>query len=79
MRWKSGQVDFADSAGTASTDENGKVLDAPGQADRRIVRKPATDAAPSIFRGTYPGPGTMLGPAIAFGWHVAMHVAATQR
>jgi len=27
----------------------------------------------SIFEGTYPGPGTTLGPAIVFGWRAAMH------
>ncbi|HEY0918317.1 FAD-binding protein [Devosia sp.] len=29
----------------------------------------------SIFRGTYPGPGTTLGPAIVFGWRIAKHAA----
>jgi succinate dehydrogenase/fumarate reductase flavoprotein subunit len=35
-----------------------------------------TDAS-SIFRGTYPGPGTMIGPAIVFGWCAAMDAAGT--
>lgn len=29
----------------------------------------------SIFEGTYPGPGTTLGPAIVFGWRAAMDAA----
>ncbi|MET3907059.1 succinate dehydrogenase/fumarate reductase flavoprotein subunit [Bradyrhizobium sp. S3.3.6] len=37
-----------------------------------------TDAS-SIFRGTYPGPGTMIGPAIVFGWCAAMDAAGTLR
>ena len=39
-------------------------------ADRGI----GADAA-SIFRGTYPGPGTVIGPARVFGWRAAMHAA----
>jgi succinate dehydrogenase/fumarate reductase flavoprotein subunit len=29
----------------------------------------------SVMRGTYPGPGTTLGPALTFGYRVAMHAA----
>lgn len=29
----------------------------------------------SIMAGSYPGPGTTLGPALTFGWRVAMHAA----
>lgn len=32
------------------------------------------DAA-SIFRGTYPGPGTTIGPAMVFGWRIGRHAA----
>jgi succinate dehydrogenase/fumarate reductase flavoprotein subunit len=37
-----------------------------------------TDAS-SIFRGTYPGPGTMIGPAMVFGWCAAMDAAGALR
>ncbi len=50
--------------------------------DARVLRPDCTpisglyacgnDAA-SIFEGTYPGPGTTLGPAIVFSWRAAMH------
>ena len=30
----------------------------------------------SIMRGTYPGPGTTLGPALVFGWLAARHAAS---
>jgi 3-oxosteroid 1-dehydrogenase len=53
-------------------------------ADARVLRPDGTpmsglyacgnDAA-SIFEGTYPGPGTTLGPAIVFGWRAAMDAA----
>jgi hypothetical protein len=33
----------------------------------------------SIFAGTYPGPGTTLGPAIVFGWRAAMHAVRAPR
>jgi hypothetical protein len=33
-----------------------------------------TDAA-SIFRGHYPGPGTMIGTAMVFAWRAAMQAA----
>jgi len=32
----------------------------------------------SIMAGTYPGPGTMLGPAIVFGYRAAMHAAGAR-
>jgi hypothetical protein len=31
----------------------------------------------SVMQGTYPGPGTTLGPALTFGYRIARH--ATQR
>ena len=52
---------------------NGRVL-ASGGAPLKGLYAVGTDAA-SIFRGTYPGPGTMIGPAIVFGWRAAMDAA----
>jgi succinate dehydrogenase/fumarate reductase flavoprotein subunit len=53
-------------------------------ADSRVLRPDgsvieglyaAGNDAASIFEGTYPGPGTTLGPALVFGWRAAMHAA----
>jgi succinate dehydrogenase/fumarate reductase flavoprotein subunit len=65
-------ADLASSAGLR-TDENGSVLDQQGRSIEGLYAV-GNDAA-SVFRGTYPGPGTMLGPAIVFGWRAAMHAA----
>jgi succinate dehydrogenase/fumarate reductase flavoprotein subunit len=65
-------ADLASSAGLR-TDQNGCVLDPMGNSIEGLYAA-GTDAA-SIFRGTYPGPGTMLGPGIVFGWRAAMHAA----
>ena len=72
--------DLASSAGLR-TDINGRVL----TSDRRPIAglyAVGADAA-SIFRGTYPGPGTMIGPALVFAWRAAMdiagHLDTTQR
>jgi succinate dehydrogenase/fumarate reductase flavoprotein subunit len=65
-------ADLASSAGL-QTDEDARVLD----LNRRPIEglyAVGADAA-SIFRGTYPGPGTMIGPAIVFGWRAAMRAA----
>ena len=65
-------ADLASSAGL-QTDQDARVLD----ANRRPIEglyAAGADAA-SIFRGTYPGPGTMIGPAIVFGCRAAMHAA----
>jgi succinate dehydrogenase/fumarate reductase flavoprotein subunit len=65
-------ADLADSAGL-SGDADGRVLDRDGQPIPGLYAC-GNDLA-SIFRGTYPGPGTTLGPAIVFGWRAAMHAA----
>jgi succinate dehydrogenase/fumarate reductase flavoprotein subunit len=65
----------ADLAGSAGlhTDENARVLDVQQRPIDGLYAAGA-DAA-SIFRGTYPGPGAMIGPALVFGWRAAMHAA----
>ncbi|WP_312017386.1 FAD-dependent oxidoreductase [Bradyrhizobium sp. AUGA SZCCT0431] len=64
--------DLASSAGLR-TDANGRVLTSTGQPIPGLHAAGA-DAA-SIFRGTYPGPGTMIGPAMVFAWRAAMDIA----
>ena len=65
-------ADLACSAGLRG-DAHGRVLDAKGEPIEGLYAC-GNDLA-SIFRGTYPGPGTTLGPAIAFGYQAAMHAA----
>jgi 3-oxosteroid 1-dehydrogenase len=65
-------ADLATSAGL-SGDRDGRVLDRQGVPIQGLYAC-GNDLA-SIFRGTYPGPGTTLGPAIVFGWRAAMHAA----
>ncbi|WP_144146797.1 FAD-dependent oxidoreductase [Paraburkholderia sp. BCC1884] len=69
-------ADAASSSGLR-TDADGRVLDIH---DRAIAGLYAcgNDMA-SVMRGTYPGPGATLGPAIVFGWRVARHAEATLR
>ena len=64
--------DLASSAGLR-TDATGRVLQAGGEPLRGLYAT-GNDAA-SIFGGTYPGPGTMIGPAMVFAWRAAMHAA----
>ncbi len=64
--------DLASSAGLR-TDLNGRVL-ASGRRPILGLYAVGNDAA-SIFRGRYPGPGTMIGPAMVFGWRAAMDIA----
>jgi succinate dehydrogenase/fumarate reductase flavoprotein subunit len=64
--------DLASSAGL-STDWRGRVL-MGGGAPLRGLYAAGNDSA-SVFRGTYPGPGTMIGPAMVFGWCAAMDAA----
>jgi succinate dehydrogenase/fumarate reductase flavoprotein subunit len=64
--------DLASSAGLR-TDSNGRVLTADWKPIVGLYAV-GTDAA-SIFRGSYPGPGTMIGPAMVFAWRAAMEIA----
>ena len=66
--------DLASSAGLR-TDRNGRVLNS-GELPIPGLYAVGNDAA-SIFRGTYPGPGTMIGPAMVFAWRAAMDIAGT--
>jgi 3-oxosteroid 1-dehydrogenase len=61
-------ADLACSAGLAGN-ADGQVLDHDGHVIPGLYAC-GNDLA-SICRGTYPGPGTTLGPALVFGWRVA--------
>lgn len=65
-------ADLASSAGL-SVDTHGQVLRENG-APLGGLYAVGNDAA-SIFKGTYPGPGTTIGPALVFGWRAARHAA----
>jgi succinate dehydrogenase/fumarate reductase flavoprotein subunit len=55
------------------TDSRARVLQSSG-APLKGLYAAGADAA-SIFKGTYPGPGTMIGPALVFAWRAAMDAA----
>jgi succinate dehydrogenase/fumarate reductase flavoprotein subunit len=55
------------------TNVDGQVLNVDGQPIAGLYTC-GNDMA-SIMLGTYPGPGTTLGPALTFGYRVAMHAA----
>ena len=59
------------------TNADGQVLDAQGQPLPGLYAC-GNDMA-SIMLGTYPGPGTTLGPALTFGYRVAMHASGKPR
>lgn len=63
----------ASSSGLA-TDADGRVLGIE-QAPIAGLYACGNDMA-SIMRGAYPGPGTTIGPAMVFGYRVALHAAA---
>lgn len=69
-------ADLASSAGLR-TDSAARVVTESGKVIQGLYAA-GTDAS-SIFRGTYPGPGTMIGPAIVSGWCAAMDAAGTLR
>lgn len=56
-----------------ATDANGQVLDHQGTPVGGLYA--AGNDMASIMMGTYPGPGTTLGPALTFGYRIALHVA----
>jgi succinate dehydrogenase/fumarate reductase flavoprotein subunit len=55
------------------TDANARVLDRQGRPIDGLYAC-GNDQA-SVMRGTYPGPGTTLGPALVFGYLAAHHAA----
>lgn len=69
-------VDLA-CAGGLRINADGAVLAAGDHAGDAII--PGLFAcgndASSMFRGTYPGPGTTIGPAMVMGWRIATHAA----
>ena len=67
-------ADAASSAGLA-TDRDGRVLDGQGDAVPGLYAC-GNDAA-SLMRGSYPGPGTTLGPALVFAYRIGRHAAGT--
>lgn len=56
-----------------STNPDGQVLDA-AKAPVQGLYACGNDMG-SVMAGSYPGPGTTLGPAVVFGWRVAMHAS----
>ena len=56
------------------TDEHARVLHAATGEPLPGLYACGNDMG-SIFRGTYPGPGATLGPAVVFGWLAARHIA----
>ncbi|WP_083745363.1 FAD-binding protein [Variovorax sp. KK3] len=66
-------AEIATSAGLR-TDADARVLDAQEKPVDGLYAV-GNDMA-SVMAGTYPGPGTTLGPALTFGFRAAMHAAA---
>nr|WP_244541498.1 FAD-binding protein [Rhizobium tibeticum] len=69
-------VELAGSAGLR-IDEDGRVLDQSGSLIPGLYA--CGNDASSIFRGTYPGPGTTIGPAMVFAWRAARAASAGAR
>lgn len=65
-------VDLAGSVGL-SCNANGQVLNGNNEIIEGLFAC-GNDLA-SIFRGTYPGPGTTIGPGMVFGWRIAKFAA----
>lgn len=66
-------ADAASCSGLA-TDADGAVLRADGATIAGLYAC-GNDMA-SVMRGTYPGPGATLGPALVFGWRAGVRAAA---
>ncbi|MCP1196046.1 FAD-dependent oxidoreductase [Acetobacter senegalensis] len=64
--------DLATSAGLTG-DINGQVTDKNGVPIQGLYA--CGNDLTSLFRGTYPGPGTTLGPALVMAWRIATHLA----
>ena len=56
-----------------STDPAGRVIDDKDEPIPGLYA--AGNDMGSVMSGSYPGPGTTLGPAVVFGWRIAMHAA----
>lgn len=65
-------MDCASSGGLAG-DEFGRVLDENNQPITGLFA--CGNDLSSIFKGTYPGPGTTLGPGMVFAWRIAQFAA----
>lgn len=65
-------ADLASSAGLAG-DHEGRVLDADQQPIIGLYA--CGNDMSSMFRGTYPGPGTTIGPAMVMAWRIVQHAA----
>ena len=68
-------ADIAVSTGL-STDAHARVLDQAGQPIPGLYAC-GNDMA-SMMRGSYPGPGTTLGPGVVFAYRAAMHAAGRE-
>lgn len=65
-------MDCASCAGLSS-DEFGRILDESNQVIPGLFA--CGNDLSSIFKGTYPGPGTTLGPGMVFAWRIAQFAA----
>ncbi|UXM95377.1 FAD-binding protein [Bartonella sp. HY329] len=63
------------SSGGIDCDEFGRVVDNDQKPIEGLFA--CGNDATSIFRGTYPGPGTTLGPAMVFGWRIGKYLAGS--
>jgi succinate dehydrogenase/fumarate reductase flavoprotein subunit len=66
-------ADIAVSTGL-STDADARVLAADGRSIPGLYA--CGNDMTSVMGGSYPGPGTTLGPAVVFAWRAARHAAA---